>query len=94
IIVYIDLQSQNGQVTDAQLIFVSSNQCFPYKARDENQRQLELLPQKELENKSHAHTRINLAKDISRALEISNLCGHNHLNLQTLHPRELLKGVK
>lgn len=89
-----DLLSQAEHGADSQVILVCLSEKFAKKASEAVQKQLKLLPRKELASKSLSHSRIIIAKDLNQALEISNAYAPEHLIIQTQNPRALLEGVK
>lgn len=78
-----DLLSQAEHGADSQVLLISINEQLLEKVQNEIIRQLELLPRKELAQKSLENSRLVLVHDYDEAMELSNTYAPEHLIIQT-----------
>ncbi|MBR3634371.1 MAG: histidinol dehydrogenase [Bacteroidaceae bacterium] len=78
-----DLLSQAEHGTDSQVILVSTSSKAINGVQAEVEKQLQLLPRKELAQKSLEHSLYILVKDIDEAIDITNTYAPEHLVIAT-----------
>lgn len=88
-----DLLSQAEHGTDSQAILVTTSEQLAEQTLMEVQRQLELLPRREIAEKSLAHSRIILVSDRSAVIRLTNAYAPEHLIISTQDPHEIANAV-
>lgn len=78
-----DLLSQAEHGIDSQVILISTSEEMIAKVKEEVDRQLELLPRKEIAAKTLANSKMVLVKDTAEAMELSNAYAPEHLIIAT-----------
>ena len=84
-----DLLSQAEHGTDSQVILVSTSSKAINGVQAEVEKQLQLLPRKELAQKSLEHSLYILVKDIDEAIDITNTYAPEHLVIATSDYRKV-----
>jgi histidinol dehydrogenase len=78
-----DLLSQAEHGVDSQVVLVTTSASMLDKIADEVERQLEVLPRKEIAARSLANSKLILVKDIDEAIDLSNTYAPEHLIIET-----------
>ncbi len=78
-----DLLSQAEHGIDSQVLLITTSEDMLLQVQKEVERQLDLLPRKEIAAKSLENSRLVLVKDTQEAIELSNHYAPEHLILQT-----------
>jgi histidinol dehydrogenase len=81
-----DLLSQAEHGPDSQVIMLTDNKEIIAKVKSEVEKQVELLPRKEIANKALENSRMILLPDIESCVEFSNLYAPEHLIINTSDP--------
>ncbi|HJE65719.1 MAG TPA: histidinol dehydrogenase [Campylobacter avium] len=89
-----DLLSQAEHGADSQVILLCLSMNFAKALIKELEKQLSILPRKEIASKAIENSRIIIVKDLNEALEVSNAYAPEHLILQCKEPRKLVPLVK
>ncbi len=89
-----DLLSQAEHGADSQVIFLTDSEQLIRKVSDELDKQVLLLSRKEIALQALKQSRLILTKDLSQAVEVSNLYGPEHLIVQTENPQPLLTNLR
>lgn len=89
-----DLLSQAEHGADSQVIFLTNSEQLIRKVSDELDKQVLLLSRKEIALQALKQSRLILTKDLSQAVEVSNLYGPEHLIVQTENPQPLLADLR
>ena len=89
-----DLLSQAEHGPDSQVILVTNSLELSKKVEEEIEKQLAVLPRKEIAAKALASSRIIICDNILKACEISNEYAPEHLILQVENPRSLLSNLR
>lgn len=89
-----DLLSQAEHGPDSQVILVTENLEFSRKVEAEIEKQLAVLPRKDIAAKALASSRIIICDDISEGCRISNEYAPEHLILQVENARGLLPQLR
>lgn len=89
-----DLLAQAEHSVDAQVVLVTVSRDFAVQCIAEVDRQLALLPRREIAAQAIAESRVLLVPDLATALEVSNRYAPEHLILQVRAPREWLAQVR
>ena len=84
-----DLLSQAEHGADSQVVLISTSSCTIDQIKAEVQRQLQLLPRKELAAKALDHSLYILVRDINEAIDITNAYAPEHLVIATKKYREV-----
>uniref|UniRef100_UPI0036D883BB histidinol dehydrogenase n=1 Tax=Photorhabdus sp. RM322S TaxID=3342825 RepID=UPI0036D883BB len=88
-----DLLSQAEHGPDSQVILVTPNENLAKKVIAEIEKQLTLLPRKQIAAKALEHSRIIVTKNLQQCMEISNRYGPEHLIIQTCQPEQLVDKI-
>jgi histidinol dehydrogenase len=78
-----DLLSQAEHGIDSQVLLITTSDDMLSKVKDEVERQLELLPRKEIAAKTLENSRLVLVSSADEAIELSNSYAPEHLIIQT-----------
>lgn len=78
-----DLLSQAEHGVDSQAMLVTTSEALQQAVKLEVERQLELLPRKEIAGKSLANSKLIVVKDMEEALELTNEYAPEHLIIET-----------
>ena len=78
-----DLLSQAEHGVDSQAILVTTSPTLCQAVQQEVERQLALLPRKEIAARSLANSKLIVAKDMEEAIELTNAYAPEHLIIQT-----------
>ena len=89
-----DLLSQAEHGIDSQVFLISTSEEMIAKVQSEVERQLDLLPRKEIAAKTLENSTMVLVKDSDEAMELSNAYAPEHLIIQTRNARELVPLVQ
>jgi histidinol dehydrogenase len=89
-----DLLAQAEHSVDAQVVLVATSREFAAACIAEVDRQLALLPRREIAAQAIAESRVLLVPDLATALDVSNRYAPEHLILQVRAPREWLGQVR
>lgn len=88
-----DLLSQAEHGTDSQVLLITTSEQMLGKVEQEVNRQLELLPRKEIAAKTLVNSQMVLVSSIDDAIALSNLYAPEHLILQTCDFESLAERV-
>lgn len=88
-----DLLSQAEHGTDSQVILIATDENKLYEIKAEVERQLELLPRKELAAKTLENSQFVLVRDTTEAMALSNVYAPEHLIISTTDYMELAESV-
>ena len=88
-----DLLSQAEHGTDSQVLLITTSEQMLGKVEQEVNRQLELLPRKEIAAKTLVNSQLVLVSSIDDAIALSNLYAPEHLILQTCDFESLAERV-
>ncbi len=88
-----DFLSQAEHGADSQSILMTVDDSFVVSVQAEIERQLALLPRRELAEKSLAHSKIIVLKDYDELMALTNEYAPEHLIIQTVNYRELADKV-
>ena len=88
-----DLLSQAEHGMDSQAILVTTDEQLAEKTIAEVERQLALLPRKEIAEKSIEHSKIILVKDRKEMVEMSNEYAPEHLIISTRNYGEIAEQI-
>lgn len=88
-----DLLSQAEHGVDSQAILVTTDEKLAEKTIAEVERQLALLPRKEIAEKSVDHSKIILVKNIDEIVEMSNEYAPEHLIISTKNYNEIAERI-
>jgi histidinol dehydrogenase len=89
-----DLLAQAEHSTDAQVVLVTTSRALAEDCVAEVERQLAVLPRREIAARSIAESRVLVVPDLATAMEVSNRYAPEHLILQVAEPRRLLAHVR
>lgn len=78
-----DLLSQAEHGVDSQAVLITTSKELQQAVKDEVERQLDLLPRKEIAARSLANSKLILVKDIEEAVEMTNAYAPEHLIVET-----------
>ena len=78
-----DLLSQAEHGVDSQAILVTTSPTLCQAVQQEVERQLALLPRKEIAARSLANSKLIVARDMEEAIELTNAYAPEHLIIQT-----------
>ena len=78
-----DLLSQAEHGVDSQAMLVTTSEALQQAVRLEVERQLDLLPRKEIAEKSLANSKLIVVRDMEEALELTNEYAPEHLIIET-----------
>ena len=88
-----DLLSQAEHGADSQVLLVTTHAPLAGQVMDEVQKQTELLPRKDLAERSLSHSRIVVVRDREEALELVNTYAAEHLIISCARPQALAEAV-
>lgn len=88
-----DLLSQAEHGVDSQVLLITTSEQVILDVQAEVNRQLDLLPRKEIAAKALENSRMVLVKDMNEAIDLSNAYAPEHLILQTADYEKLAKKV-
>ena len=88
-----DLLSQAEHGADSQVLLVTTDEALVDKVQAEVERQLAVLPRKEIAAKSLASSKLVVVRDMEEALEMTNRYAPEHLIIQTADYRQVAEGV-
>lgn len=88
-----DLLSQAEHGVDSQAILVTTDERLAEKTIAEVERQLALLPRKEIAEKSVEHSKVILVKDMDEVVEMSNEYAPEHLIISTKNYQEIAERI-
>ena len=88
-----DLLSQAKHGADSQVLLVTTDEALVDKVQAEVERQLAVLPRKEIAAKSLASSKLVVVRDMEEALEMTNRYAPEHLIIQTADYRQVAEGV-
>lgn len=78
-----DLLSQAEHGVDSQAMLITTSEALQQAVKEEVERQLELLPRKEIAEKSLASSKLIVVKDMEEAIELTNEYAPEHLIVET-----------
>ncbi len=78
-----DLLSQAEHGVDSQAVLITTSKELQQAVKDEVERQLDLLPRKEIAAKSLANSKLIVVKDMEEAVEMTNAYAPEHLIVET-----------
>ena len=88
-----DLLSQAEHGADSQVLLVTTDEALVDKVQAEVERQLAVLPRKEIAAKSLANSKLIVVRDMDEALAMTNRYAPEHLIIQTADYRQVAEGV-
>lgn len=88
-----DLLSQAEHGIDSQVLLITTSERMLNEVKTEVERQLELLPRKEMAAKSLENSRFVLVRDTEEAIALSNYYAPEHLIIQTVDYEQLAEKV-
>ena len=89
-----DLLSQAEHGADSQVILLTDSEQLITTVALELEKQVQLLSRKDIAEQALKQSRLILNKDLSQAVEVSNLYGPEHLIIQTENPQALLVNLR
>jgi len=89
-----DLLSQAEHSPDSQVILLSDSVELIAKVQDELQTQVAILSRKTIAEQALRQSRLILVENLTKAVEVSNQYGPEHLIIQTDNAQELLKTLR
>ena len=89
-----DLLSQAEHGVDSQVILLSDSESLLNKVESELTKQIELLSRCDIAKQALKQSRLILTKDLSQAVEVSNIYGPEHLIIQTEDAPTLLNKLR
>jgi histidinol dehydrogenase len=89
-----DLLAQAEHGPDSQVILITTNSKIANAVVKEVDRQMKLLPRKDIVQKSLQHSKIIIIKTLQQAIEISNLYAPEHLILACKTNKKLLASIR
>jgi histidinol dehydrogenase len=89
-----DLLAQAEHSTDAQVVLVTTSLAHARACVAAVERQLAVLPRREIAAQAIAESRVIVVDDLATAMEVSNRYAPEHLILQVANPRALLAQVR
>jgi histidinol dehydrogenase len=88
-----DLLSQAEHGIDSQVLLISTSEAKINEVQDEVERQLNLLPRKEIAQKALENSRCVLVGSADEMMELSNIYAPEHLIIQTANYEEMAEQV-
>lgn len=88
-----DLLSQAEHGVDSQVVLITNSETFAQDVEVEVERQLNLLPRKELARQALENSHLIVVKDYEEMMALSNLYAPEHLIIETKNYRELSQKV-
>ena len=89
-----DLLSQAEHGADSQVILLTDSESLINKVSAELEKQLALLSRRKIAEQALTQSRLILTKDLTQAVEVSNLYGPEHLIIQTQNAQSLLNNLR
>lgn len=83
-----DLLSQAEHGVDSQALLITTSATLQQSVKAEVERQLALLPRKEIAEKSLANSKLIVVSSMDEALEMTNQYAPEHLIIETTNPEE------
>ena len=83
-----DLLSQAEHGVDSQALLITTSAALQQAVKAEVERQLALLPRKEIAEKSLANSKLIVVSSMDEALEMTNQYAPEHLIIETTNPEE------
>ena len=83
-----DLLSQAEHGVDSQALLITTSASLQQAVKAEVERQLALLPRKEIAEKSLANSKLIVVSSMDEALEMTNQYAPEHLIIETTNPEE------
>ena len=87
-----DLLSQAEHGVDSQVLLVTTDEALIGKVQAEVERQLAVLPRRDIAAKSLANSKLVVVRDMDEALELTNRYAPEHLIIQTADYRQVAEG--
>ena len=78
-----DLLSQAEHGVDSQAILITTSRALQQAVKEEVERQLALLPRKDIAEKSLANSKLIVVRDMDEAIELTNSYAPEHLIIET-----------
>ena len=78
-----DLLSQAEHGVDSQAMLITTSSALQQAVKEEVERQLALLPRKEIAEKSLANSKLIVVRDMDEAIELTNSYAPEHLIIET-----------
>lgn len=88
-----DLLSQAEHGVDSQAILITTSEDLQQAVKAEVERQLQLLPRRDIAEKSLANSKLIVVKDMEEAIELTNEYAPEHLIIETDNYMELSERV-
>jgi len=88
-----DLLSQAEHGVDSQAMLITTSEALQQAVKEEVERQLELLPRKEIAEKSLANSKLIVVKDMEEAIELTNEYAPEHLIVETVDYMQVAERV-
>lgn len=88
-----DLLSQAEHGVDSQVLLITTDETLLEKVQQEVEKQLDLLPRKDIAAKSLVNSKLILVKDMDEAMELSNEYAPEHLIIETENNEALAEKV-
>lgn len=88
-----DLLSQAEHGIDSQVLLITTSEDMLFQVKAEVERQLELLPRKEIAAKTLENSQLVLVENENEAIELSNFYAPEHLILQTKNFEQMAEQV-
>ena len=88
-----DLLSQAEHGIDSQVLMVTTSEAMLNAVQQEVDRQLDLLPRKEIAARALENSRLVLVETCSEMMDLSNAYAPEHLIIQTANYEEMAEGV-
>ncbi len=89
-----DLLSQAEHGADSQVILLTDSALLIDNVSRELSKQVAVLSRREIAEKALKQSRLILTKDLTQAVEVSNIYGPEHLIIQTENPQALLDNLR
>jgi len=89
-----DLLSQAEHGVDSQVILLSDSESLIKQVSTEIEKQVALLSRRQIAEQALTQSRLILTKDLTQAVEVSNLYGPEHLIIQTENAQSLLNNLR
>lgn len=88
-----DLLSQAEHGVDSQAVCITTSKSLAEKVLAEVERQLQLLPRKEIAEKSVANSKIILVKDLEEVIDVTNEYAPEHLIISTSNYMQIAERI-
>ena len=89
-----DLLSQAEHGVDSQVLLVTTSKAMQEAVKAEVERQLDLLPRREIAARSLEKSKLVVVNDMDEAVELTNRYAPEHLIIETAHCMELAERVR